>query len=145
MSTETPIVIVEDQGGLALALQSRIFSDFQINQRFRGRAKVVDSIQRLREWLDAQPVGFVQLLILDWSVRFGLSTQALGFDLRTHQALSSTAIIIGYSGHDEAEESFRQFGADGFISKNRPFAAVADDIMYIVAQREHGCAWTTLN
>ena len=150
--TITPIVLVEDRGLLALSISDLLrraqeaLKAYELN----GPAQIVASGRGLIRWLDAQPLGSVRLLLLDFSISDGESTQVLS-QIREphskegiHAALHPSALVIGWSANAEAADHFHRTGAGAFISKDRPISELVDNIIKVIQRRSAGERWIEL-
>jgi len=150
--TRTPIIVVEDRAPLAFAI-SDLFRKHQAelkNWHLEGAVQIVASGWRLLKWLDTQPKQSVRLLVVDYSI-VGHDGANIVERLRREDAplsyptLHSQCVIIGWSAEASAERSFRDAGANGFISKQRPVTQLVADLMKVLQRLNTGESWVSLH
>lgn len=153
MSTITPIVVVEDRALLAMSIAEQFRHGQSLLQPYNldGTVQIVASGRRLLRWLDSQPAHSVRLLLMDFTVADGESTDVLRSirDPRTgqfrHASMHPDALVIGWSASsNSAIYAFQACGADGFISKQRPIKQLVADVLTVVTRRRAGESWIEL-
>jgi CheY-like chemotaxis protein len=145
--TRTPVIIVEDNIGIAFLLAEQLRAEAEQLQAFdmHGQHQIVASGYRLLRTLDAQPDQTVRLIILDYMLSDGECLPVLA-RLRdeegknAHPALHPAARIIGWSANDQSVTTFRAARVDGFISKHRDPKTLIQDVL-IMLQRLNSTDW----
>jgi CheY-like chemotaxis protein len=148
--SRTPVIIVEDNIGIAFLLAEQIRAEADQLETFdmHGQHQIVASGYRLLRTLDAQPDQTVKLIVMDYFLSDGECTPVLArlrdeTGTNTHPALHPEAKIIGWSGNDQSITTFRAAGADGFISKHRDPKMLIQDILQVL-QRLNTAHWAEL-
>jgi CheY-like chemotaxis protein len=143
-TTRTPVIIVEDNIGIAFLLAEQLRTEVEQLQPYdmNGQHQIVASGYRLLRTLDAQPDESVRLIILDYVLSDGECIPVLA-RLRdeegknAHPALHPEARIIGWSANDQSVTTFRAARADGFISKHRDHKMLIKDVLQLLQQLDH--------
>jgi len=116
----TPILIVDDSLA-ALAASGLLRRDAAVRARYglddpARRIQIVSSAHTLWAWLDQQPIGVVELVLLDQHLPDARGDQLVA-PLRAHVALAPAARLIGWSSLPDVAPVMRAAGADGFVWK----------------------------
>lgn len=149
-TTRTPVIIVEDNIGIAFLLAEQLRADAHLLQSYdmHGHHQIVASGYRLLRTLDAQPDHSVRLIILDYMLSDGECLPVLA-RLRdedgqnAHPALHPAAKVIGWSANEQSVTTFRAARTDGFISKHRDPKALIYDVLELL-QRLETTNWAEL-
>jgi len=150
MSTVTPIIVAEDIPNVALGARSALRrGSATLGEYGSGPIQVVASGQLLLQWLEDQPPSSVRLILLDYGLTDGPSTNVVaqvrnGDGMTRHPALHSDALMIGWSAHPEAPAAFQDLKLDGWISKHRSITNLAQDVAEIIQRRKNGEIWVEL-
>ncbi|HEY0606835.1 MAG TPA: hypothetical protein VGD58_28205 [Herpetosiphonaceae bacterium] len=142
--TRTPVIIVEDNIGIAFLLAEQLRAEAEQLQAFDmdGQHQIVASGYRLLRTLDAQVDQTVRLIILDFMLSDGECLPVLA-RLRdeegknAHPALHPEARIIGWSANEQSVTTFRAARADGFISKHRDPKLLIQDVFQLLQRLNH--------
>jgi DNA-binding NarL/FixJ family response regulator len=145
---QTSIGLLEDHGSLALATRIILQMHYdtivkEINPLsipMRHSVKISATSRQLQQWLDQQPPESVLIMLIDFNL-YGsnsseilstLSGKATGF---RHIALYSEALLIGWSAHNHLVTTFKDLGADAFISKQLHIESLAKNIVAAIRKR----------
>ncbi|HEX6290099.1 MAG TPA: hypothetical protein VFZ66_12955 [Herpetosiphonaceae bacterium] len=143
-TTRTPVIIVEDNIGIAFLLAEQLRTEAEHLQTFEmyGQHQIVASGYRLLRTLDSLPDETVRLIVMDYSLSDGDCMPVLArlrddAGQNAHPALHREAKIIGWSGNEQSVTTFRAAGADGFISKHRDPKELIQDILRLLQELSH--------
>ena len=142
--TRTPVIIVEDNIGIAFLLAEQLRTEVEQLRPYNisGPHQIIASGYRLLRTLDTQPDETVRLIILDYTLSDGECIHVLA-RLRdeegknAHPALHPAARIIGWSSNDQSITTFRASRVDGFISKHRDPKMLIQDVLQLLQRLEH--------
>jgi hypothetical protein len=145
-------IILEDSAALAIAALAE-FADNEARLQtcgLIGTPEVCVNLRQLRKTLAQRQPQSVRLMLLDYSVNGGVTTDVLPdlIDVTTgavtHPSLHPTCLILGWSSHSNVAPRFCAGKASGFISKHRPLDKLVDDVCFVRQKRNEGEPWVEL-